>query len=108
MPGLNKTGPNGRGPMTGGRRGRCEGGAGEEAAPALITDQQLEVSESNPASESKENPPGIIGEAGELRGVGRGGAPRGGGRGRRFGGGRNGDGTVGARHRNRRGRGHRS
>lgn len=58
MPGLNGTGPLGKGPGTGGRRGTCFGGA-------LAADK-----------------------AAGQRGAGRGNAPRGGGRGRAYGGGR--------------------
>ena len=62
MPGFDKTGPMGQGPMTGGGFGRCAGAR---------------------ASENME-----LWDRGALRGAGRGGQPWGGGRGRCFGGGR--------------------
>jgi hypothetical protein len=61
MPGLDRTGPLGRGPMTGGRRGRC----------VLPREPDEKVEE---------------GSAPVLRGVGRGGVPWGCGRGFRRGG----------------------
>ncbi len=66
MPGFDRTGPMGQGPMTGGRRGFCVQGT----TPI-------------PAGNFPRYPvPGII------FGAGRGGIPWGGGRGRAFGGGR--------------------
>ncbi len=53
MPNLDRTGPKGQGPMTGGRRGRCR----------------------NSQSQTTKQ----TGEQKEIQGVGRGGKPRGGG-----------------------------
>jgi hypothetical protein len=61
MPGLDRTGPRGRGAMTGRRRGRCQ--------HDVVTDR----------TEERERRPERAGD--ELLGVGRGGRPRGGGRG---------------------------
>jgi hypothetical protein len=62
MPGFDKTGPLGQGPLTGGGFGRCRPGADDDS---LMRDDT-------------------------RWGIGRGGRPRGGGRGRCFGGGRGG------------------
>jgi len=62
MPGFDKTGPRGQGPLTGGGFGRCRPGPDDESH--LRADAQW--------------------------GIGRGGRPRGGGRGRCFAGGRGG------------------
>jgi len=61
MPGLDGTGPQGKGPMTGGGRGQCR----RDAATC-----QPEQRERRSARATD-----------DLRGVGRGGRPRGGGRG---------------------------
>jgi hypothetical protein len=66
MPGYDRTGPNGKGPMTGRRRGYCSG--------FLSTKKIVEIK-----SEDSPN---------EILGVGRGGRPHGGGNGYCFGGGR--------------------
>lgn len=62
MPGLNSTGPEGKGPMTGRRLGRCKS----------TKESQTE----NPTAENKE----------VVLGIGRGGKPRGGGKGNCVGG----------------------
>ncbi len=64
MPGLDKTGPVGQGPLTGGGFGSCSGDAATVDSSAISHE--------------------------ELCGAGRGGLPWGGGRGRCFGGGRKG------------------
>jgi len=66
MPGFDRTGPMGKGSMTGGRRGHCSG---------FLSTQK--------AAETKPNE-----TTNEILGVGRGGRPRGGGKGNCFGGGR--------------------
>lgn len=88
MPGFDGTGPEGKGPMTGGRRGRCVGNRRGLSRP-----------ETEPANEGGVPPTGganvedmfsaMPPEPDMVLGVGRGGVPRGGGRGRCFGGGRN-------------------
>jgi len=88
MPGLDRRGPEGRGPMTGRRLGYC------------VTDRQAPVTEQG--DEETEQ----AGAAGQppVYGLGRGGLPMGGGRGRGFGAGAGrGDLPVG-RGRGRRGR----
>lgn len=60
MPNLDKTGPNGQGPLTGRRRGRCRD-----------TESVQNVKTENQPDEIKE----------VIYGVGRGGRPRGGGKG---------------------------
>ncbi|QSZ66515.1 hypothetical protein RJ40_02865 [Methanofollis aquaemaris] len=72
MPGMDGTGPLGRGSLTGGGRGRCRPVA---PAPTVETGEQT-VSAQPPQ--------------GAYYGLGRGGLPRGCGRGRGFGGGRGG------------------
>jgi hypothetical protein len=67
MPNLDGTGPQGLGPMTGRRFGRC-------VAKGSVELQKTQV----------------IGEPGEIYGLGRGGRPYGGGRGNCFGGGQRG------------------
>ncbi|RJO64425.1 MAG: hypothetical protein C4523_18355 [Myxococcales bacterium] len=80
MPGFDVTGPLGKGPLTGGGRGRCRGG--RNTAPAT---------EEKTADKETETTPDTL----DALGVGRGGRPRGGGRGRCFGGGRRGGGNRG-------------
>ncbi len=63
MPNLNGTGPQGQGPMTGGRRGRCRNLQSQNIQTAKQTEETKEV-----------------------LGVGRGGRPRGGGQGNSYGG----------------------
>jgi len=89
MPGFDRRGPEGRGPMTGRRLGYC------------ATDRQLQGTEAG-----DEETPQQAGAAGQppVYGLGRGGLPMGGGRGRGFGAGAGrGDLPVG-RGRGRRGR----
>jgi len=64
MPNLNGTGPQGQGPMTGGRRGRC---SDPKPAQSISTEKES-------------------GATKEVLGVGRGGRPRGGGQGNCYGG----------------------
>jgi hypothetical protein len=71
MPGFDGTGPMGKGPMTGGRLGRC-GRRAEKDQPTNTEQAKTET----PDAESP------------VLGVGQGGRPRGGGRGRCWGGGR--------------------
>ena len=97
MPGLDRTGPTGQGPMPGGRRGRCRGRRAEELVPEERAEQQPDARESNATYRPVEGAPGIADEAGGVLGVGRGEAPRGGGLGKCFGGGRNRKGTAGPR-----------
>jgi hypothetical protein len=66
MPGYDRTGPNGRGPMTGRRHGYCSG---------FLSSKNIVETKSGDTSN-------------EILGVGRGGKPRGGGNGNCFGGGR--------------------
>jgi len=66
MPGFDRTGPQGKGSMTGRRRGNCSG--------SLSTQKTVETKPNDSTN--------------EILGVGRGGRPRGGGQGNCFGGGR--------------------
>ncbi len=68
MPGLNSKGPNGEGPMTGRRMGRCKS---SNILPATEQEQSAEV----------DNRPRVGGGRGAGKGVGRG-VGRGAGRGR--------------------------
>ncbi|QYZ78420.1 hypothetical protein E2N92_02725 [Methanofollis formosanus] len=70
MPGMDGTGPQGRGPLTGWGRGRCR-----PVAPAPIAETDEKAAPAPP-------------QQGVVYGLGRGGLPRGCGRGRGFGGGR--------------------
>jgi len=108
MPGLDRTGPTGQGPMTGGRRGRCRGRRVEEAVPEVRTEQQPDTNEPDATPRPRQDMPGTADGADAGLGVGRGGAPRGGGLGRCFGGGRNRKGTGGQRGRRGWGGGRRS
>ncbi|NLZ30118.1 MAG: DUF5320 domain-containing protein [Methanomicrobiales archaeon] len=73
MPGFDGTGPQGMGPMTGRRMGRC-------------VQPQQPPAEGSPAGDASEITPGTPIQQPQVYGLGRGGAPWGCGRG--FGGGR--------------------
>ena len=68
MPGFDQTGPEGKGPLTGGRRGKC----------TTSTSEKKDTSQVTTPNEKEE----------VVYGVGRGGRPYGGGRGKCYGGGR--------------------
>lgn len=75
MPGFDQTGPEGKGPATGGRRGKC---ATTNSEVKVNSEMATPVNEEAPAKDSN----------GEVYGIGRGGKPYGGGRGQGYGGGR--------------------
>ena len=82
MPGFNRTGPQGAGPMTGRGMGLCQTPQVPPNAnvPAQTTEQ---TTQQTPPPQAAQIPP-----AGVVYGLGRGGLPRGCGMGRGFGGGR--------------------
>jgi hypothetical protein len=86
MPNFNQTGPNGQGPMTGRRMGRCTGNIPENENSIRTAEARPGTSENAPPAESINQPVGM-GMArrrgfGGGGGRGRGGFGRGRGRGR--------------------------
>jgi hypothetical protein len=96
MPGFDRTGPEGKGPMTGGARGRCRGRRGTPNDP---DEENATTPEAAPEARDEEN----VDETEQTLGIGRGGRPRGGGRGHCWGGGQ-GRGRRAGRGQGRRGR----
>ena len=79
MPNFNQTGPNGQGPMTGRRMGRCTGNVPANENPNRTAGARPGTSENVPPAESINQPVGM-GMA-RRRGFGGGGGGRGRGRG---------------------------